>query len=152
MMFLVKMAKLFVWRTITEMFPFPKSPIAWRLRELDMEATLAPLNKGSSYNTLGTRWRLCLRQYASSRKDAGIFNLHNQLLTEIFPGNKDGRWLRLTTLPFCVSCHEIWEPQSPGTLRACPDLYRDCFALTYNVRVWQCIFENNANLMVLCGM
>jgi hypothetical protein len=24
---------------------------------------------------------------------------------------------------------EIWEPQPPGTLMACPDLYRDCFAL-----------------------
>jgi hypothetical protein len=26
----------------------------------------------------------------------------------------------LTTLsPSCADCHEIWEPQNPGTLRAC---------------------------------
>jgi len=25
---------------------------------------------------------------------------------------------------------EIWEPQPPGTLMACPDLYSDCFALS----------------------
>jgi len=35
---------------------------------------------------------------------------------------------RLTTLPPSQAyCHEIWEPQSPGTLRACPALNRDCF-------------------------
>jgi len=29
----------------------------------------------------------------------------------------------LTTLPpSCADCLEIWEPQPPGTLRACPDL------------------------------
>ena len=28
-----------------------------------------------------------------------------------------------TTLPpSCADCLEIWEPQPPGTLRACPDL------------------------------
>jgi hypothetical protein len=29
--------------------------------------------------------------------------------------------------PSCADCHEIWEPQPPGTLRACPGLYWDCF-------------------------
>jgi len=27
-----------------------------------------------------------------------------------------------------------WEPQTPGTLKACPDLYRDYFTFT-----WTCI-------------
>jgi len=32
----------------------------------------------------------------------------------------------MTTLPpLCVNCLEIWDPQPPGTLRACPRLYRD---------------------------
>ena len=50
-----------------------------------------------------------------------------QPLTEIsgiFPGGKGGWCLWLTTLPpSCVDCLEIWEPQAPRTLRACP---RDC--------------------------
>jgi len=29
----------------------------------------------------------------------------------------------LTTLPLlCADCHEIWERQPPGTMRACPGL------------------------------
>ena len=39
-----------------------------------------------------------------------------------------GRCLRLTILPpSCVDCLEIWEPQPPVTLRACPVLYWDFF-------------------------
>jgi len=34
-------------------------------------------------------------------------------------GSKGGRCVRLTTLPpSCASCLEIWEPQTPGTLRS----------------------------------
>jgi hypothetical protein len=28
------------------------------------------------------------------------------------------------------NCLEIWEPRSPGALRAYPGLYRDCFTFT----------------------
>jgi len=36
-------------------------------------------------------------------------------------GGKSGRCVKLTTLPpSCADCLEIWEPQPPGTLRACP--------------------------------
>jgi len=36
---------------------------------------------------------------------------------------KGGRCVGLTTLPPpCADCLEIWEPQTPGTLRACPGL------------------------------
>jgi len=40
---------------------------------------------------------------------------------EHFLGGKGGRCVRLTTLPPCADCLEIWEPQPPGTLKACPD-------------------------------
>ena len=41
----------------------------------------------------------------------------------IFPGDKAGRCVRLTTLPLsCADCPEIWEPQPPGTLSVCPGL------------------------------
>jgi len=42
---------------------------------------------------------------------------------EYFLGGKDGRCVGLTTLPpSCADCLEVWEPQTPGTLRACPGL------------------------------
>jgi len=42
---------------------------------------------------------------------------------EYFLGGKGSRCVRLTTLPLsCAECLEIWEPQTPGTLRACPGL------------------------------
>jgi len=41
----------------------------------------------------------------------------------MFLGSKGGRCVGLTILPpSCVDCLEIWEPQPPGTLRACPGL------------------------------
>ena len=92
-----------------------------------------------------------LRYGATSREVAGsvadvtrIFHWHNpsgrtvalgstQPLTEMSTRNiswrvKAARCIGLTTLPpSCADCLEIWEPQYPGTLRACPGLYRDCF-------------------------
>jgi hypothetical protein len=48
--------------------------------------------------------------------------------TNICPGGKSGRCVGLTPLPpSCADCREIWEPEPPGTLRAYPGLYRDCF-------------------------
>ena len=42
---------------------------------------------------------------------------------EYFVGGKDGKCIGLTSLPFsCADSVEIWEPQPPGTLRACPGL------------------------------
>jgi len=42
---------------------------------------------------------------------------------EYFLGGKGGRCVGLTTLtPSCAKCLEIWEPQPPGSLRACPGL------------------------------
>jgi hypothetical protein len=31
-----------------------------------------------------------------------------------------------------TDCHELWETQPPGTLRTCPDLYKDYFTFTFN--------------------
>jgi hypothetical protein len=49
---------------------------------------------------------------------------------EYFLGGESGRCVRLKSLPLsCANFLEIWEPQTPGTLRACPGLFRDCFNL-----------------------
>jgi hypothetical protein len=46
-----------------------------------------------------------------------------EMVPEILPGGKDGRYVGLTTLPpSCADCLEILEPQSAGTTRACPGL------------------------------
>jgi hypothetical protein len=51
---------------------------------------------------------------------------------EYFLGGKGGQCLGLTTLPLsCAESLEIWEPQPPGILRACPGLYWDCFNFTF---------------------
>jgi hypothetical protein len=53
-------------------------------------------------------------------------------------GGKDGRCVELTTLPYsCANCLEIWEPQPPGTFRACPGLLWDCFCfyVTINAKI-----------------
>ena len=102
------------------------------------------------------RWCSWLRHCAIDRKVAGsipdgviwIIHWHNpsgrtmalgstQPLPEISTrniswGGKGGQCFGLTTLPpSCADFHEIWELQPPGTLRACPDLYRDCSTLTF---------------------
>ena len=42
---------------------------------------------------------------------------------EYFLRGKGGRCVGLKTLPpSCADCLEIWGPQPPGTLRACPGL------------------------------
>ena len=44
-----------------------------------------------------------------------------QPITEM--STKGDRCLGLTTLPLsCADCLEIWDPQPPGTLGACPGL------------------------------
>jgi hypothetical protein len=50
----------------------------------------------------------------------------------MFHGRKGGRCLGLTTLPpSCADYLEVWEPEPPWTLGACPGLYRDSFTLPY---------------------
>jgi hypothetical protein len=47
-----------------------------------------------------------------------------------------GRSVGLTTLsPSGADCLEIWEPESPGTLRACPGLQWGCFTVLYQPEI-----------------
>jgi hypothetical protein len=49
--------------------------------------------------------------------------LQQQWVPGIFPGGKCDRCVGMTTLsPSCTDCFEIWEPQSPGTVRTCTGL------------------------------
>jgi len=50
---------------------------------------------------------------------------------EYILGGEGGQCVGLTTLPpSCPDCLEIWEPQPPGTHRACTGLYKDCFTFS----------------------
>ena len=45
----------------------------------------------------------------------------------LFTGGEGGWYVGLANLsPLCGDCPQIWAPQHPGTLKACPGLYRDC--------------------------
>ena len=53
---------------------------------------------------------------------------------EYFLRGKGGCCVGLAILPpSCADCHEIWEPQPSGSLRACPGLWWDCFTYRINV-------------------
>ena len=54
-----------------------------------------------------------------------------KMSTKNIPHGKDGRCVRLTTLPPSrAECHEIWESEPPGTFWATPGLLRDTFTFT----------------------
>ena len=100
-----------------------------------------------------------------------IFHWHNpfgrtmvlgstQPLTEMSTRNtswvKGGRCVGLTTLPpSCANCLEIWEPQTPQTLTACPGLQWDCFIFFYpkvlyiNTSTWFGL-SNKATMQFVC--
>jgi hypothetical protein len=62
----------------------------------------------------------------------GRLSLYQKWVPGIFPGGKGSQCVGLTTLPpSCANCLKIWEPQSPGILRACQGLYWNCFTFTF---------------------
>ena len=62
-------------------------------------------------------------------------------------GGKGGRCIGLTILlPSVADCAEILEPQSFGTLRVCPDLYRDCFTGNWEEYL---LWQWNVSVMLL---
>ena len=84
----------------------------------------------------GRLWCSWFRHCATSRKVAGsipdgviilpirtgVDSASNRnKYQEYFLSGKGGLFVRLTTLP-PTDCLEIWEPQTPGILRACPGL------------------------------
>ena len=67
-------------------------------------------------------------EFCNSYKQASNKNEYQ----EYFLGGKVGRCFGMTTSPLsCIDCHEMWELQPPGTLRACPGLYRYCLTFTF---------------------
>jgi hypothetical protein len=70
-------------------------------------------------------WNFSLTYSFRPHYGAGVdsaFN-KNEYQEYFLGGGKGGRCIVLTTLPFSYpNCPAFWEPQPPGTLRACPGL------------------------------
>jgi hypothetical protein len=94
--------------------------------------------------SLWMQWHSWLRHCATSRKVMGLIPSRRILvlwltrpLTEMSTENisfedSGGRCIRLTTLPpSCADCLKIWEPQPPGTLRACNTPVQDLLDISY---------------------
>ena len=80
--------------------------------------------EGRGFDSRWFHWNFSLtlsfRPHCGSRVDSASNRNEYQ---EYFLGGKGGLCVELTTLPpSCADCLEIWEPQPPGTLRACPGL------------------------------
>jgi hypothetical protein len=99
--------------------------------------TVIPRVASPSVVTIATgRWRSWLTHCATNRKVVGsipdgvteIFlsvgsASNRNEYQEYFLGGKGSWCVRLTIVPpSCTDCLQIWEPQPPGTLRACPGL------------------------------
>ena len=85
--------------------------------------------EGRGFGSRWCHWNFSLtysfRSHNGPGVDSGSNRNDNQ---EYFRRGKGGRCVGPTTLlPSCADCHEIWDPNSPGTHRACPGLCRDCF-------------------------
>jgi hypothetical protein len=80
----------------------------------------------NSSDTIGNRTRDLPACSTVPQPNAPPRNPNRKEYKEYFlrgEGGKDGESVALTTLPTsCADCLETWEPQPPGTLRACQGL------------------------------
>jgi hypothetical protein len=82
------------------------------------------LPEGRGFDSRWFHWNFSLGSSFRPHYGPGVDSAskRNEYQEYILEGN-GGRCVGLTTLPpSCTDCLEIWEPQPPGTLRACPGL------------------------------
>ena len=80
--------------------------------------------EGRGFDSRWCHWKCALTKSFWSHCGPGLDSASNiNEYQEYFLGGKGSQCIGLTTLPpSCADCLEIWEPQTPGTLRACPGL------------------------------
>ena len=85
--------------------------------------------EGHKFDSWWCQWNFSLTQSFWMHYRLGVNSASNRdEYQEYFLGGKGSQCIQLTNLlPSCAECNDIWEPQPPGTLRACPGLYRDYF-------------------------
>jgi hypothetical protein len=75
------------------------------------------------FDSRSCHWNFSLTIIPAALWSWDRLSLQQKWVPQIFSGGKGGRCVRLTTLsPSRADSPEIWEPQTPGTLRACPVL------------------------------
>jgi hypothetical protein len=75
----------------------------------------------------------------------GRLSLQKKWVPGLLPGGKASRCLGFTNLPpSCVDCLDIWEPEPPATVGACPALHRGSF--TSSTRLFNCTIISQAAL------
>ena len=100
------------------------------------------------FNSRWCHWNFSLTQSFQQHYGPGVDSASNRNEhQEYFLEGKGGRCVGLTTLPpSCANCLETWEPQPPGTLRACTGIafaFLCTLKWLYNI----CnILQGNANL------
>ena len=85
---------------------------------------MAQLGEALRYRQVGRGFYFRLTQSFRPHCGPGVDSASDRNeYQEYFLGGKGGRCVGLTTvLPLCTDCLEIWKPQPPGNLRACPGL------------------------------
>ena len=80
--------------------------------------------EGRGFDSRWCHWTFSLTQSFRPHCGPEVDSASNRNEYQVyFLGAKGGRCAGLTTLlPSCAECVEIWEPQPPGKLRACPGL------------------------------
>jgi len=89
--------------------------------------------KGHRFDSQWCHWNFSLTQSFQLYYGLGDDSTTNRNeYQEYFLGSKGSWCIGLITLPpSCDEGLEIWEPQPPGTLRACPGQYRDALPLPF---------------------
>ena len=80
--------------------------------------------EGREFDSRCCQWNFSLKSSCRPHYGPCVDSASNRNeYQEYFLVGKGGWCVGLTTLPpSCADCLEIWEPQPPGTLRACPGL------------------------------
>ena len=77
-------------------------------------------------------WDFSLAKFFRPYYSSGVDSASNRNeYQKYFVRGRGARSVWLTLPPSTVDSVEIWEPQPPGTLKACPGLYWDCFNFNF---------------------
>jgi hypothetical protein len=89
--------------------------------------TLRSKPEGCGFDLRWRHWNFSLTYSCCPHCGPGVDSASNRNgYQKYFLEGEGGRCVGLITLPpSCADCLEIWEPRPPGTLWACPGLYRN---------------------------
>jgi hypothetical protein len=104
--------------------PFPTELEGGTLLVAQLIEALRSQPERRGFDSRWCHWNFSLTYSFRPHYGPGVDSASNRNeYQEYFLEGKGGRCVGLTNLPTsCADCHEIWEPQPPGSLRTCPGL------------------------------